>query len=534
MRKHVLHAAIAAALAGTAAMSANAASYWLNISGASAQRTLWENDLEAIATGKYGSTVDNGGTTVCTLTKTAAVLNTTSGANAGFGVPDLHTLVCTISSNRFAGAPTLPSPVAAGDVVTLYYGAEYGSVWGIAPFIPGSTASTRGRAVLAPLAGGGTQAVTGYNRDLDTATSGLLAPLPVDIGVSDNEPILWASQDNWAYSDGLKPTQTDGTGTNNVINVLSIPGQGQPTLAQLEASEQSGWGYVNGEVFAFVVDNTAAPTNALSNLSTQSLRAIFTGQYKTWSQVPEATGLTNNSASIVLCRRDHGSGSEVTLSKFLTLSECGGNNGINGAGNASGAAPRIASLATNPAGSAVGSLDQTVGGVDGISSNPVENYSTNDIKACLAANPGVSIGVIVNGPGSAYTTLKVDGIEANIHNAAMGLYQFIAEDWAINNTATSQAGNANAAQAVALAGQLITDVKKTTGVLPSENGAFSGGQWIASGTASGQLTNFYLQDSINAKPTVSATAETGNPSIPTATWTNTGKSACTILNNNNK
>lgn len=527
-----MHAAVAAVLAGTASMSADAANtYWLNISGASAQRTLWESDLEAIATGTFGSVKDSGGNTVCTLTKTTPALKV---SGQSYGVPDLHTLVCTISSVSHG---TLPSPVAVGDVITLYYGAEYGSVWGIAPFVPGSTASTRGRAVLDPASGG---SVVGYSRDLDTATSGLLAPLPVDIGVSDNEPILWASPDNWAYSDGLSNSGPDGTGTNHVINVLQIPSQGQPNLSQLESLEQK-WTFVNGEVFSFVVDNSASPTNLLSNLSTQSLRSIFTGQYTTWSQVPEAAGAGyTGTANIVVCRRDHGSGTEVTLSKFLTQNECGGNNGISDTGASAGTPPRIVSLNTNPAGGFGNNLNASAGSIDGITENPVENYSSNDIKSCLSANPGVSIGVLVLGTGSAYTTLKVDGVEANAHNAALGLYQFVAEDWGFNNSTNSQAGNPNAASAIALSKQLFSDVTFLTksgvaGVLPSENGSFVNGSWVAAGTTSGQITNFYLEDSLNGKPTVATTAEIGNPSIPTAVWTNSAnRSACTILTNDNK
>ena len=160
----------------------------------------------------------------------------------------------------------------------------------------------------------------------------------------------------------------------------------------------------------------------------------------------------------------------------------------------------------------------------------MENYSTNDIKACLAANKGVSIGLAVLGPSSSYTTLKIDGVEANAHNAAMGLYQFLAEDWGFNDTAATQGG-----VIATVAAQLFSDVQATSGVLPSENGTFGAGgvSWTAAGTASGQITNFYLQDGFNAQPTVSAAAEIGNPSVPTAVWTNTPKAACTILDNKN-
>jgi hypothetical protein len=528
---HLIRAAVATAVAGALSTAASAASYYINVSGASAQRTLWEGDLEAYATGKFGSVVDNSSTTVCFLTKTSPVLVTTSGANTGYGVPDLHALVCTISSNRIGGAPTLPGNVAAGDVVTLYYGAEFGSIWGIAPFLPGSKAASRGgRMVLIPLAGGGTEAVNGYSRDQDTASSGLTGPIAVDIGVSDNEPILWASQDNWSYSDGLSYSGSDGTGTNHVINVLSIPGQGQPTLAQLETLEKK-WSYVNGEVFTFVVDNSAAPTNGLTNLSTQSLLDIFTGQYQQWNEVPEvaAAGLSNSSANIVVCRRDHGSGTEVTTSKYLTMTECNGNNGINASGGSVGAPPRMVSLNTNPAGSNIGAL-ATAGTLDGFSLNPYENFSSNDIKTCLSTNPGVSIGILVLGTATTYTTLKVDGNEANAHNAAFGIYPFMAEDWAYNNTSANHgAGTA----ATNLAAAMVTDVSVSPGVLPKETGTFANGSWVASGTTSGQVTNFYLQNmSLNGAPTMTASTEiggTGGGSVPIAIWNNAGNAACSVL-----
>jgi hypothetical protein len=528
MRNHLVHVAVAAAIAGTASLTANATSYTINISGASAQRTLWESDLEAIATGAFGSTTDAGGTTECFLTKTSPTLTP--------AVPDLHTLVCTISGDRFATGPTTPGTLAAGDVVTMYYGAEFGSVWGIAPFVPGSTASTRGRSVLTPLAGGGTQTVSGYSRDLDTASAGLSAPILVDIGVSDNEPVLWALPDNWAYSDGLSNSGPDGTGTNNVINVLSIPGQGQPTLAQLQTLEQQ-WTFVNGEVFSFVVGNSATPTNALTNLSTQSLRSIFTGQYTTWNQVPEVGALVNNGTltaaaadvNIVVCRRDHGSGTEVTTSKYLTLTESGGNNGYNGTGTAVGGAPRIVSLNTNPAGGLSNNLATSAGTIDTFTENPIENYSSNDVKSCLTSNSGISIGILVLSPAGSYTTLNVDGIQANIHNSAFGMYQFFAEDWAYNGTATTQSGNSTAQ---AIASKLFTDVSKNTGVLANEGGSWTGGQWsVGANTAQ---TYFYLQDGLNvAKPVASSSSELANPSTPTAVWTNSKKSACTILTNDN-
>jgi PBP superfamily domain len=512
MRNQLVRAAVVAALAGAAATAANATGYTIHISGASAQRTFWESDLEAIATGTFGATADAGSTTVCFLTKTTAALNP--------AVPDVHSLSCTISAARGAAPPALPAGLAAGDVVTLAYEAEFGSVWGIAPFVPGSRASTVGRRSLVALASGGTQTVAGYSRDQDTATSGLTAPSGIDIGVSDLEPVLWASPDNWPVSDGIGGV--DGTGTNNVISILGIPGQGQPTLAQLQAL-QANWVEVNGEVFSVVVDNSATPGSAITNLSTQSLRAIFTGQYKTWSQVPEVGTAAGSGASIVVCRRDHGSGTQVMTSQYFTQTECGGNPGVNGSGASAGGTTRFVSSAASAAGGAPGVLDQTIPAFEGVSGNPVENYSSNDVKACLLKYPGASIGILSLSPGAAYNTLSVDNVPANAHNAANGAYKYASTTWAFNNTANNQPSNT---VAQAIASTLILDAQKVTrGVLPKEAGTMTAGVWNV-GTGNTPQVVYGVQDGLNAAPTPAANSV--NPSAPVAVWKNTPKSICNI------
>ncbi len=543
MRNSILHAAIVAAIAGTASMTAGAVNtYNINMSGASAQRTLWENDIEAITGGSAGVNADANGNPVCTIIKTSAALSF-PGGTSGSAVPDLHAALCTVSASRITGAPTLPSGIAAGDIINMYYEAEFGSVWGIAPAIPGSPANTKGRLELVGNAAcSASSNLVPYFRDTDTSTSTCYqGPFLVDVEVSDLDPVFWSSTDNYSYSDGLVyPAAINGTGPGGVMNILQAGGgAAQPTLAQLQALENGGgYSYVNGEVFTFITDKSAAgttagPSAAITNLSTQSLRSIFTGAYKTWSQVPEALGLANNSASIVVCRRDHGSGSETTLSWFLTGHECGGNNGTGPGGGATGTPPRIASLADSPQGAAIGSLDQTVGTVDGIGpQNPIENFSTNDVKSCLTAAPGVSIGWITLAPSSAYNTLSIDGVPANAHNGAFGIYRAVAEDWALNNVAVAHKGDPLLANYTALVGALISDVSKNTGSLAKEGGGMVAGQWQVG--ANTPQTNFYLQDKINAAPSISAAANSGNPSTPTAVWTNGGVSACTILKNNNK
>src|ERR1700677_2621194 len=185
MNNVLLRAAVAAVLAGAASTAANAATYTINISGASAQRTLWEGDLQQIAGGTFTTNADAGGHAVCTLVKTSAALSP--------AVPDIHAETCTVSTNP-ATTTQLPGGVATGDVITLNYEAEFGSVWGIAPFVTGDNASVGRRTITCA-------GVTGYSRDRDTASACMSAdPVAIDVGVSDAEPILWQSQDNWSYS----------------------------------------------------------------------------------------------------------------------------------------------------------------------------------------------------------------------------------------------------------------------------------------------------------------------------------------------
>ncbi len=503
MNNYLLRAAVIAALAGAASTAANAAAYTIHASGASAQRTFWESDLEAIAGGTYGSATDANGVTVCTFIKTTAGLNPP--------VPDLHSETCTISANRGGSPPALPAGVAVGDTITMNYEAEFGSVWGIAPFIAGTPANVNGRRSVT-CAG-----VTGYSRDQDTASACLSAPTGIDIAVSDMEPIFWALPDNWPASDGLQ-NSPDGTGFNHIIDVLAIPGQGQPTLAQLQALEAT-WQEINGEVFSVIVNNTAAPGNGITNLSTQSLRAIFTGQFTTWAQVPEVGA----GGSIVVCRRDHGSGSQVSASWYFTQTECGGNNGYSYSGGATGAPPRFVSTPQSLAGANEGALDQTIAAFDGLGFqvNPIENFSSNDVKSCLAAYPGVAIGLVSLSPGAGYNTISIDNIPANAHNAALGLYKDAVQTWGINNTPVNQPANATAQ---AIASTLFLDAEKPSrGVLPKEPGSLVGGVW----QSAAPVVVYGLQDGFNPAPTFAA--NTANPSSPVAVWKITpSKSSCLI------
>jgi hypothetical protein len=541
MNNDILRAAVLAAIAGavstTVSTPASAAAYTIHVSGASAQRTFWEKDLQGIVSGIFGTTHDdataNGATAnnvLCTTIATSATLNP--------AVPDLHSMTCfmpgpaggTGPTYRYPSTITIPTGVTTGDTITMNYEAEFGSVWGIAPFLTSTIVGGSGsQAVI----NGGRRSVTcagvtGYSRDLDTASACLTAsPAKVDIGVSDAEPIFWALPDNWPVSDGVTSNAPNGTGPNNIINVLSIPTQGQPTLAQLQALEKT-WQAINGEVFTVVTSTGAGSTTGLTNLSTQSLRAIFTGQWSDWSQVPEAAG--NPAGNIVVCRRDHGSGSQTTSSLYFTQTECGGNNGYNSGGAAAGAPPRFVS--TNQAAASLGASSGALvaqapieglpagAAPTGFSNNPIENFSSGDITACLNAFPGQSIGLRSLAISTAYNTLKIDNVEANAHNAANGAYKYAIATWGVNNTATTQGGvPAVIAAAIFSDAQLVSH-----GLLPVEGGTFAGGVWTAGASAQ---VSYALQDiKGNSRPT--SAANTSATVVPITIWKQTGSSSCSI------
>jgi hypothetical protein len=438
---------IALAVAGImAASGASAASYTVYASGASAQRTFWEQDLNFVCTGSR--------TTPTALWTVNKVLNPSTGASVA--LPDIEAAQCTVTaSGKFS------APIVVGDVLTLQYAAELGSVWGIAPFISNNTANVTGRRFLnltggqCP-AGGGVCTVVGYDRTHDTQVSGALgSPVHPDLGLTDIEATKWVAVDNW-------PADL----TNNVQQ-LSIPILGdntnhkQPTAAQIAAyvspALPATYTRINGQVLSIIVNNTTGPQKNLTNLSVASARAIFTGQLATWGQVPEINNPAD-ATNIIVCRRDHGSGTEVTASIFLTGTECG----------VSGALP-IVSQANGPNDPAV---IANLGGTFQV----LENSTTGDLTACVTSNAG-AIGIRSLSFNTSYVTLKLDGVEGNAHNAASGAYGYAFDAWLYDP------GN-QAAGPKAVITSLKDDAQLQTN-LAAEPGGLQSGLWVA-GTGNSQ------------------------------------------------
>jgi len=419
MRSSKIAFAVAAIMAAGAASASNVN---LFVSGASAQRTFWVKDL-------VGS--------VCGTNQITTFKNT------GTGAPDNAAYRCT--------AALAVTGVSIGDVVTLYYSAELGSIWGVAPFIPGHGTTTR-RFVNPDSADCGATsadttfqtnglkascAITGYSNLTETFSSvngtAMISATP-QIGVTDVEPKFWAQTQNW-------PTG------NTAIGAI-------PTDADIAALPS--YATINGQIFSVIVNNsgplgTSTGLIGTKSISTQSMKAILTGQYNTWGKVPEVAAAGGSTQPIKLCRRDIGSGTQVSASIFFTGSEC----------FRSGSKLIVTAAAQ-------GKLS-TVNGGAGV----VENTSTDNVKSCVTGDTG-AVGIVSLGTSATYTTLNLDGVQPNAHNAAAGLYPFSFENKLYNGTDASVD-----AAAAGLAGVLIANAKTASKMKSmNEDGSLTAsGQW---------------------------------------------------------
>jgi hypothetical protein len=403
-RNYLIAAAVAGVLSSAAA---SATTYDVYASGASAQRTFWQKELGASYCAGTGSV------TVYAYKDPSLTVNQ----------PDFNVATCTATATTQSTAVGL----VAGDTVNLHYAADLGSVWGIWGAIPANHLATRSQMViLATTAGGGCTLVTSsgfptsqyncaptaagsFSRSADSGGSPWLVQNKSDLLLSDVEPALFAFAENWpSFSVGsTNHGITFGAGTsadNSVVKLGSVPTAGTLTT--------TGMGALNGEVFSIVGHGIPGTPTGLSK---QSVRTLLSGGYGTWLQVPEvgAADTFAGGTPVVICRRDHGSGSEIAASIFFEGIECG----QAGANRIEDAADFGLTTATNV----------------------VENASSGDLKSCLAASTGGStggaIGMLSLGTSGAYTTFYIDGIQANAHNAALGAYPFYTETFGVDNSA---------------------------------------------------------------------------------------------------
>lgn len=396
-----------------ASAGASATNFDIWVTGASAQRTFWSKDVAANLCG--------GAANMTTYTVTGP-------SNA----PDNAAYRCVVNAT-----PAIAGVVNGTDVLTLHYSAELGSIGGISQFLPGRP-STRlyvnpdGLDCPAPVANASKCVIASYDGSADAFTStnsDALIPHAADVGVTDMEPKHWTNSVNWP--------------ANGWVNPGAVATQVTPTSTDL-ASLTPAPSPVNGQLFAAIVNN-AGPLAAGGNISKASFAAIISGKYATWGQVPEVAG--GNTTPIVLCRRDVGSGTQVAASVFTVGFECGRST------------TNLASIASPGALSAA---------------NIFENPSTSALRTCVQNNTG-AIGFASISLSANYTTLRMDGVQANAHNAAAGMYPYAFESFVYNKSASTQG-----APVSTIVSALITRAKSAATLPAAETGSVQ-----AAGNANG-------------------------------------------------
>jgi hypothetical protein len=497
MRKVIpISSAVAAILAGSTAMATNVDVY---ISGASAQKNFWYQDLQNIAD--------------CSTPLVGAKWN--GPATAPFTkAADMSFVSCT------AGATPLNSNIPTGATVTFHYSAELGSVWGVADMLgqsgvsgypsthifltanQGCTAGayTASNASFAATCGNssspnyalyspGNGANTGTDQFVGLTSTGsttMFITVQPDIMVADLEPAQFTIANNWATGNCNATTDTcTGANAGLYTAIGSVP--------STTAVGNIAPAYMNGEVFGIIVYPPAGDT-ALNNLSSTSVAAILQGDYTKWSEVPEV-GTKDSGTAITLCRRDHGSGSQVAASLFFTGQECGLFND---------------------------------GGVENQGAAHVTlNGATSAMRSCVNGTQG-AIGYLSlygNLPGQneadSYVVMNIDGVQPNSHNAAAGYYKFSTMTWGLLNPNDS---STSVAQTMLTRAQTAADILAAVGgesVTLGSNGQFSL-------TTANTEIGYYSVTGIVDTGSASALNNVSSASVPVSLRNNEGNS-CTVM-----
>ena len=320
----------------------------LYVAGASAQRDTFQQEI----------------TNIC---QASTQHNYRASPTAG---QDFRAYSCTLLN-----AAPVPTALRNKNVI-VYYRSEGGSIYGVGTLAknlsvqellvnPTVCPGSGGTYALAPAFND--CAVSGFNLDADTASSGL-AKHRVDLGVSDVEPTRFVGE-NW-----------------NSTPYLGA----QPSAAQLSAITAQT---ATGTVFAVAVNSALAVTD----LSTQDLTSIFSGTYGDWSQLGNANNTAGTAGEIKVCRREVGSGTQVSMSIYAN------NQGCNAA-----AYPFVQEPSTPVFG------------------NPVQHVTTSGaMGTCIAGHPG-AIGFLnyTATPPAGTKWVTLNGKTPGKVAAALGDYDF--------------------------------------------------------------------------------------------------------------
>jgi hypothetical protein len=305
-----------------------------------------------------------------------------------------------------------PVPTAIRNLnATVYYRSEGGSGWG-----PGSIAKgiqikrlvVDGTCTLNAPPAFGDCTVTGYALGTD-AGSGNIVNAVTDLGVADEEPGVYRGE-NW------------------VGQALG----GEPAPGVLESMSTSvGFGQTFG-----VLVNSALP---ITSISRQDVASIYQGVYYDWSQVQDqATGAALPAGPITVCRREQGSGTQVSAAIHFLGQSC-----------SSAPEPFVVAPA-GPNGNTV-----------------IERGATATLETCIGTTTGaIGPNVFKTSAPTGTKYLSIDGVAPSKVNAARGTYAY----W-FETSFTKRAGLAGNANS--LADLLINRARAVAGIPGSSASAFA-------------------------------------------------------------
>ena len=224
------------------------------------------------------------------------------GTSAGTKGSNQRAYIGYAKTTALPDGSTLPSTLA-GKEIMVYYRAQGGSVYGVAPvarasavaFLKPSTCATTSIK---------TNSLTGapvYSCVLATATQSVVP----DAGISDVDPAV----------------------NNAPINLASVAGVPVfPTVTAAELAHLTSTS-VLAQVFGIIVNGPSSSgslhpaTAGMLNLSSAQASGLMGGSVNDWSMIDPAH-VTAGTSTIVVCRRQPGSGTQATVNANLFGNPC--------------------------------------------------------------------------------------------------------------------------------------------------------------------------------------------------------------------
>jgi ABC-type phosphate transport system substrate-binding protein len=502
MFNNTVRYAVAAAIAGTAAGSANA----LDISTYHANATTNVNVYIS------GSTALDG-----TLTNAAIQVNATQPGMCQSGTTDIY-LIGSVEKLIYCSA-TAASGLTAGTPLAIFKESQVGSANGVQPLINVAQGGSAGTIFIDPTvitdATCGTATTTAATGDFgqyvthpSCASTAVVAGTPIG-GFADVEAAILLTAGGQAISAAL--TSSDLTAFPTLDQVWGVPVT-KKFYYDLQAAEgltatcpatYTQYGVaVTGTSFLGKDSPSCAPS-----LSRQQLASIYSQQIQADVQL----GLSNSTDSqIYICRRDFGSGTEASFEAYFVSERCSktslsipGEDGATVWANASAGAMRTCLQAFQVGGIKLTGFYATTSSITTVGNQYAIGMLNTEITA---AN--------LSGAGDAFRMVAVDGVMPQLSNLQNGTYPY----FSTGNAYQIKAGKTGAPTGPAATA--FTAIRSKIGHplwTADSNTNYSSNPWGVTGDQSPAGNGGYASTNPPTLPATHSTAATN----PTAAFTKT-------------